>query len=586
MTKLDLTHLNELLAKARLAREQKLSAERYDPSKLPSPECSTLCHQLEPCSITESGECDVLSDLPISPPIPSHAQTLDRYGNLITLNEAQSSFVSLTSTGKSAVLIGAAGTGKTTTQRTVTEALILSGLAGVLQAGGHKHLISGTPGIVICAYTRRAVANIRKNVPDNLQSNCITIHKLLEYQPIFYDIQDQVSGETKTTMRFEATRTPANPLPHTIRVLIFEESSMLGLDLYREVIAACPHNPQLIFLGDIQQLPPVFGPAILGFKLTELPTIELTEVYRQALESPIISLAHRVLSGTPIPVSELPSWNRPGQLTIRPWKKRIESINACLVISRVFCELEEAGHYDPEEDMILIPFNKAFGTDEVNKRIANHLAKKNKSVVHQIVAGFQRVYFREGEKVLYDKEDAVILRIETNPAYYGTKPLDASPTLDYWGYDSAWDSPDATRPKKEAADIDVDFVLSQMAQEQSGDRVKSASHLITLQMVDSEQEITISSAGDINSLIYGYALTVHKAQGSEWRRVFLCFHQSHATMLQRELLYTAITRAREELIIFCEPDTFEKGILSQKVKGDTLAEKAEWFKGKKERTES
>jgi len=53
-------------------------------------------------------------------------------------------------------------------------------------------------------------------------------------------------------------------------------------------------------------------------------------------------------------------------------------------------------------------------------------------------------------------------------------------------------------------------------------------------------------------------------------------------MLQRELLYTAVTRAREELYIICEPEMFTKGILSQRVKGNTLAEKAEYFKGKLE----
>ena len=61
--------------------------------------------------------------------------------------------------------------------------------------------------------------------------------------------------------------------------------------------AALPHDPQEIFIGDLRQLPPVFGPAILGFKMSLLPVIELTEVYRQALLSPIIRLAHVVVSG-------------------------------------------------------------------------------------------------------------------------------------------------------------------------------------------------------------------------------------------------------------------------------------------------
>lgn len=514
---------------------------------------------------------------------PTGYQILDRYGNLITLNDRQSDFVRLAGSGKSAVLIGAAGTGKTTCQKAVVQELELSGLAGILSSAGHKHLTGGTPGIVICAYTRRAVANIRKNVPENLQNNCITIHKLLEYQPVYYEIDDPETGKTRTTMRFEATRSAINPLPASIKVIIFEESSMLGTDLYNEVIDACPHNPQLIFLGDIQQLPPVFGPAILGFKLLELPVIELTEVYRQALESPIIRLAHRILSGSPIPAKQYESWKTPDQLTIRPWKKKIDALNALLTLSNVFCTMNDAGAYDPEEDMILIPFNKACGTDELNKKIANHLARKSGSVVYQIVAGFNRLYFREGEKVLFDKEDATIIRIEQNPGYYGVPALPATVTLDYWGYDSEAGN-DSVRTS-DIDDTDVDFLLGQVAlqSDDKADRVKSASHIVTVRMNDSEEEISVTSAGDLNSILYGYALTVHKAQGSEWRKVFLCLHQTHNVMLSRELLYTAVTRAREELYVICEPDSFEKGILSQRVKGNTLEEKAEFFKGKQER---
>lgn len=518
-----------------------------------------------------------------SPSDPATAQSnqiLDRYGNLITLNDKQSEFVALAGSGRNAVLIGAAGTGKTTCQKAVVQTLELSGRAGILSAAGHKHLVSGTPGIVICAYTRRAVANIRKNVPENLQGNCITIHKLLEYQPVYYEVDDPETGKFRTTMRFEATRNAGNPLPSSITTIIFEESSMLGTDLHQEVLNACPHNPQIIYLGDIQQLPPVFGPAILGFKLLELPVVELTEVYRQALESPIISLAHRILSGNGIEGSEFPSWKVENQLTIRPWKKKIDSLNALLTLSNVFTTMEDAGAYDPENDMILIPFNKACGTDELNKKIANHLAHKRGSLVYQIVAGFNRIYFTEGEKVLVDKEDATIIRIEPNPAYSGVQPVPASLTLDYWGYDTETDGGKSSA--QAMPDEDVDFLLGQVALQgdDKSERVKSASHIITVRMNDSDQELTISSAGDLNSILYGYALTVHKAQGSEFNRVFVCLHQSHNVMLSRELLYTAVTRAKKELYIICEPDSFVKGIQTQRVKGNTLEEKAEYFKGK------
>jgi hypothetical protein len=500
-------------------------------------------------------------------------QVKDKYGRYITLNGLQSKFIKLGTSGQSCVLIGAAGTGKTTCQGSLVTELIQSGSAGILQAGSHKHLHSETPGIVVCAFTRRAVANIRRNMPAGMQDNCITIHKLLEYQPVYYEVTG-VNGESKTTMKFEPTRNSTNPLPSSIHTIIFEETSMLGTDLYQEVINACPHQPQLIFLGDIQQLPPVFGPAILGFKLLELPVVELTEVYRQALESPIISLAHRILSGNPLQEKEFKDWKFPGKLTIHPWKKKIDAMAALNTAAQFFIAAENAGAYDPEEDMILIPFNKAFGTDELNKMIANHLAKKAGSEVHQIIAGFNRVYMRVGEKVLYDKEDAIITKIEKSPSYHGVPYLPASTTLDYWGYDSVHHT------STDTSDDNVDFLLGAVAAADSEERVKKCSHQITLLMKDSEYEVTIDTAGDVNSLLYGYSLTVHKAQGSEWRKVFFVCHQSHATMLQRELLYTAVTRAREELYIICEAETFVNGIKSQRVKGDTLAEKAEFFKGK------
>ena len=507
----------------------------------------------------------------------AHNQVIDRYGKLITLNDKQIEFVeNCGRRGASGVLIGAAGTGKTTTQFAVTQELIQAGHAGILQADDHKHLVSGTPGIVICAYTRRAVANIKRNLPHDLQSNAITVHKLLEYQPVYYDVMDENTGESKTKMQFEATRHAGNPLPSSIRYIIVEESSMLGTSLYQELINACPHQPKFIFLGDIQQLPPVFGPAILGFKLLELPVVELTEVYRQALESPIISLAHRILSGIPLPSTDYPQWKVPGKLTIHPWKKKIEAQAALNTAGMFFKAAYDSGAYDVEEDIILIPFNKAFGTDELNKIIADHIAHKHGRTVYQVVAGFNKHHFSVGDKVLYDKEDATIIRIVPNAAYSGIMPCVESPTLDYWGYDSVG------RQREEVSEDAMDFLLAQVAvsEGKSEERVRQCSHIITLRMNDSDVEVKVDKASDVNSMLLGYCLTVHKSQGSEWRKVFFVCHQSHATMIQRELLYTAVTRAREELYVICEPETFTKGILSQRVKGNTLAEKAEYFKGK------
>jgi exodeoxyribonuclease V alpha subunit len=540
-----------------LALAAKIRQEREPKNELPVLTSNTLVHEPE----REESVYEIY----------------DKYGNLITLNEKQQEFVKTASLGKSCVLIGAAGTGKTTCQRAVTQTLIHSGIAGILSAEGHKHLISDTPGIVICAYTRRAVANIRRNMPEDLQNNCITIHKLLEYQPVYYEVMDEATGESKTTMKFEATRNIHRPLPPSIKVIIFEEGSMIGTDLHQEVINACPHNVQFIYLGDIQQLPPVFGPAILGFKLLELPVVELTEVYRQALESPIISLAHRILSGKALSVKEFPSWKKENQLTIHPWKKKISPDAAVITLGAVFKQFEDKGLYNADEDIILIPFNKACGTDELNKIIANHLARKRNETTWQIIAGFNKIHLSVGDRILYEKEDATILKIEKNLSYAGAQPIQESKTLDYNGFDPVIHE----REDGETSDDEMDFILAQTAaSDEKGDRVRKASHKVTILLTDSEQEVTVDTASELNSLLLGYALTVHKSQGSEWRKVFFCLHQSHATMIQRELLYTAVTRAREELYIICEPESFEKGILSQRVKGDTLAEKAEYFKGK------
>lgn len=510
---------------------------------------------------------------------PDYSHITDKYGKAITLNAKQTEFVKLASQGQSCVLIGAAGTGKTTCQKAASQALIQSGNIGILEPGDHSYLPQGgAPGIVFCAFTRRATANIRRNLSAELQGNCLTIHKLLEYQPVYYTVTNEETGEEKNVMRFEATRNRDNPLPSSLRTIVLEEASMVGTDLFQEIVNACPHNPQFIFLGDIQQLPPVFGSAILGYKLLELPVVELTEVYRQALESPIISLAHRILSGSPMEAKEFDKFNKPNQLKIHPWKKRISDLDALNTFGLFITGALDGGAYDPEEDIILCPFNKSFGTDEINKKIANHLAHKRGADVYEIQAGFNKFYYSVGDKILYDKLDAIILKIEPNPAYAGAKVQHHSPTMDYWGYD-----PNAAIYAGQSEnDFDVDLILSAVSGE-SDEKVNQCSHILTIQFLDDGREIKLNKAAELNASALGYALTVHKSQGSEWRKVFIVLHQSHNTMLQRELLYTAVTRAREELYIICEPDHFVKGINSQRITGNTLAEKAEHFKGKIER---
>ena len=506
----------------------------------------------------------------------------------IQYNEKQREFVELATQGKSCVLIGAAGTGKTTCMEGVATSLIQSGIAGKYVDDGHKYLTNGSPGIVIVAFTRRAVANIRKRMPADLKKNCLTIHSLLEFEPVFDEVFDPVTGKDKKTMEFLPKRDAYFPLSPTIHTVIIEESSMVSGTpfpqdtslLFNRLVAALPHRPQFIYLGDIQQLPPVFGAAILGFKMLEHPVVELTEVYRQALESPIIRLAHRILSGVPIQVEEFPQWKVEGKLTLHNWKKKISAEDALNTITAFFNQALDKGIYNPDEDIILIPYNKSCGTDELNKGLASHIAKTQKKVVYEIIAGFNKLYFSVGDKIMVDKEDAWITRIEKNPQYVGKNYQAPSEHLNYWGYNSEGVKMEHTDLTEE----DMDMILERFANSSSDveERVTQASHKLYFTRVkgDTTVEQSLITAGELNSVLLGYALTVHKSQGSEWRKVFCIFHQSHAAMISRELLYTAVTRAREELYVICEPNTFVNGINNQRIKGNSLEEKAEFFKGK------
>lgn len=561
-------NMQELMAKVK-ARQLELASEATAPP--PSQVLSSAAAINIKQTITKRDE-----EVPLEEVTPAPTSSA------ITYNTKQLEFVTLAGQGGSCVLIGAAGTGKTTCMKAVVGELVQSGRAGIMGNTGHQHIPDNTAGIVVCSFTRRAVANIRKQMPLELRSNCLTIHKLLEFQPTEVEVEG-TDGEWKTSKRFMPARNDSNPLPTNIRTIIVEESSMVGGTpfpsddylLFNQLVAAIHHPVQFIFLGDIQQLPPVFGPAILGFKMLELPTIELTEVYRQALESPIIRLAHRILSGVPIALSELPEWQIPQQLTIKPFKRKLDEETAIQTLAAHFKQQYDTGEWSPEEDAILLPFNKGVGTIELNKHLATHIARKEGKVVYEVIAGFENIYLSIGDKVLIGREDAIITKIERNRKYFGKAFAEESATLDYWGYDSAAHD----KVGGVMTDEDVDAMIEAMANDDE-DYKRQSSHTIYYRRPDSSFELNISGAGDLNQVILAYAITIHKAQGSEWRKVNLCLHYTHATMLQRELLYTAVTRAKQELIVICEHDSFVRGIKRQKIPGTNWQEKAVFFKGK------
>ena len=526
----------------------------------------------------------------------------------ITLNTEQQKFVSLVSQGRSCCLVGAAGTGKTTAVKEAINTLLSTESIPTIQVptGNHANpkLLQGLEGIVGCAFTRKAVANLKANFPERLYPHCMTIHALLEFAPVFYETFND-EGNLVSTMRFEPKRNKMNPLPTELTTIVIEESSMVGTDLFKQLMDAIPpdHPIQLVFLGDINQLSPVFGDAILGYKLLELPTIVLTQVYRQALESPIIRLAHRILSGKQILYPELSKeekdggqWQVKDKLSILNWKPKTSEVQA-EVTALAFLKREYlSGNYDPFNDMVICPFNKHFGTINLSKGIANFIDEKFSIHPTEVISGFIKKYFAIGDLVLLQNEEYIITKINKNAMYRGKVQPTTDVIFDRFGNikgtkvgKDSTDNYDTSSIPKTADEI-IDSIIANAMDEVTD----NASHVIYLTKPEALEQyladgytmdtipktISIDTRGQVNNLTLAYATTCHKAQGLESKRVFILTHKCHNILLNREWLYTAVTRAKETLTILCERDAFIGGINKQQIKGTTLEEKAEYFKGK------
>jgi len=484
----------------------------------------------------------------------------------IKLNEQQELGVTYALSGKSFVLTGAAGTGKTTACREMARAFLKRGDLGHHTFKIGDRAVCTSHGIAFCSYTRRATANIRRALhkdaylEEELNVNVVTIHKLLEFEPEFY-----VGEDGKNKMRFIPKRNRNRLLD--VRVIVIEEASMLGLDLYEKLFEAMREGTILVFVGDINQLPPVFGKSIMNYALGQLPVVELTEVYRQALDSGVIVNAHHILKG------EAPVVNQDTQLVTGTRKEHVPQEKMSRALGATFFQLWDKKEYDPEQDIILSPWNKQpCGTDNLNNWIAQFLGEKRNAMIYEIFAGRRKMYLAIGDRVMYEKQDGIITSIRHNTDYLGRSPQPAGTDLTRFGMRKM--SSDAKHEDFEAmavgyANLNIDEVQDEEKKQQS-------SHVVEVTLDDGRKDY-LRSIGDYAENVFslGYVLTVHKAQGCEWRKVYVVLHKDHTLggFLTRELLYTACTRAREKLIIIAKPDVLAKCVKQQSIRGNTLQEK-------------
>ena len=329
-----------------------------------------------------------------------------------------------------------------------------------------------------------------------------TIHRLLEATI------DQNTGQ----MYF--VKDEEDPLKAD--VVIVDEMSMVDIQLLHGLMKAIPSDRRLILVGDPDQLPPV-GPGFpFGDMLRSgvLDAVRLTEVFRQAQESLIVMNAHRVNRG------ELPNLrDRKSDFFFLPCRSEQEvGQTVADLCSR---RLPQNMGIPAEQIQVLTPTRKGgVGTWNLNKLLQSSLNPATPTKKERQQGDFS---FREGDRVMQIRND----------------------------YDIMWKKTDGSAVGAGVFNGDVGTIKSiDLGMEQ-------------LTVVYDDREVDYGFE-QLHELEPAYAMTVHKSQGSEYRCVVLCAWNGSQYLLNRSVLYTAITRARELLIIVGREETV--GIMVQNAK--------------------
>ena len=370
------------------------------------------------------------------------------------------------------LVTGGPGTGKTTI------------LNGILELLGNLQLRC-----LLAAPTGRAA----KRLTEVTGEDASTIHRLLEASI------DPATGE----MVF--LRDESNPLKAD--AVIVDEMSMVDIQLLYSLLRAIPRGKRLILVGDPDQLPPV-GPGFpFGDMLRSgvLPTVRLTEIFRQAQQSLIVMNAHRVNRG------EFPELRRVDSDFF--FMRRLSEDQVASTI-RDLCttRLPKNMGITSDQIQVLSPTRKGgVGTVRLNALLQGAL---NPAAPDKKEKQFGDFLFREGDRVM---------QIRNN-------------------YDIVWKKTDGSAVGTGIFNGDVGTIQS----------IEPSAETLTIVFDDRIAEYDFTQ---LNELEPAYAMTVHKSQGSEYRAVVLAAWNGSPYLLSRSILYTAITRARDLLVIVGKEET-------------------------------
>jgi exodeoxyribonuclease V alpha subunit len=370
------------------------------------------------------------------------------------------------------LITGGPGTGKTT---------ILNGILSLYSQMDLK--------VALAAPTGRAA----KRLTEVTGEEASTIHRLLE------------AGIDPHTGKMFFARDEENPLKAD--AVIVDEMSMVDIQLLSSLLRAIPSGKRLILVGDPDQLPPV-GP---GFPFSDclrskvLPSVHLTEIFRQAQESLIVMNAHKINCG------QMPELrDRTRDFFFLPCRSEEEVAQTVAGLCTV--RLPKNMGIPSDQIQVLTPTRKgAVGTWGLNGLLQSQLNPPHSSKKERKFGDFS---FREGDRVM---------QIRNN-------------------YDIMWKTCDGSTLGTGIFNGDIGTITA----------IDFNEEMLTVVFDGREAQYDFAQ---LNELEPAYAMTVHKSQGSEYRAVILCAWNGSPYLLSRSVLYTAVTRAKELLIIVGREET-------------------------------
>jgi exodeoxyribonuclease V alpha subunit len=369
----------------------------------------------------------------------------------LTLAETQAEAIRLALRSKVMVITGGPGVGKTT---------IVNSILQILAAKAVK--------LLLCAPTGRAA----KRMKEATGMEAKTIHRMLEIDP-------------KT---FGFKRNEGSPLECDL--LVVDESSMVDISLMHSLLKAVPNHAAVMIVGDIDQLPSVGPGQVLADIIASnaIPVVRLTEVFRQAARSQIITSAHRINQG------QIPDLARPdgeSDFYFVPAEDPNQAVTR--IIDLVRTRIPKRFGLDPIRDIqVLCPMNRGgVGARSLNIELQAALNPVGENKVERFGSTFA-----PGDKVMQIEND----------------------------YD------------KEVYNGDIGYV--------------EGVDLTEGELTASFDGRTVTYLfGELDTLVLAYAATIHKSQGSEYPAVVIPVLTQHYAMLQRNLLYTGITRGKRLVVI-------------------------------------